>query len=307
MKLLGRPLPSAILAKKALGTSYYIAPEVIDKNYNEKCDVWSIGCILYAMLTGCAPFEGESDTEILKNVKRGEYSIETLHDAGVSSECIELISKLLTKDPEQRIAAADALREPWIEKHVKGDVAEEGIATQALEMLGKFKTGKRLQQAAIQYIVNNLATTEELDELQRAFNTLDISKTGKITREELFQGFQAFTDEARDEVDAIFKEVDLDGNGTIEFSEWIVASIDKNSLITDEKLKMAFALFDTDGGGTISSTEVKATLTGQDEAGMTDEDLKIWDDLVNEVDLDGNGEIDFYEFCFMMRKIVSID
>ena len=92
--------------------------------------------------------------------------------------------------------------------------------------------------------MHNLATVEELNELQRAFSTLDISKTGKITREELFAGFQAYTDEARDEVDAIFKEVDLDGNGEIEFSEWIVASIDKNSLITDEKLKMAFALFD---------------------------------------------------------------
>lgn len=54
----------------------------------------------------------------------------------------------------------------------------------------------------------------------------------------------------------------MDGNGEIEFSEWIVASIDKNSLITDEKLKLAFALFDQDGGGTIDSFEVKETLTG---------------------------------------------
>ena len=52
----------------------------------------------------------------------------------------------------------------------------------------------------------------------------------------MYTGFQSHTQEAREEVDAIFDEVDLDGNGEIEFSEWIVASIDKNSLITDEKL-----------------------------------------------------------------------
>lgn len=100
----------------------------------------------------------------------------------------------------------------------------------------------------------------------------------------------------------------MDGNGTIEFSEWIVASIDKNSLITDEKLQLAFNLFDSDGGGTIDSKEVKSTLTGfTDEKGMTEEENKIWDELINEVDLDGNGEIDFYEFCHMMRKIVIIE
>ena len=110
--------------------------------------------------------------------------------------------------------------------------------------------------------MQNLATAEELNELQQAFNILDISKTGRITKEELITGFQTSTHEGRAEVDAIFKEVDLDGNGEIEFSEWVVASIDKNSLITDDKLKMAFGLFDKDGGGTIDSKEVKSTLTG---------------------------------------------
>lgn len=76
---------------KALGTSYYIAPEVIERNYTEKCDIWSIGCILYAMLTGCAPFNGSDDAEILAKVKKGVYSVDTLHDAKISEECIDFI------------------------------------------------------------------------------------------------------------------------------------------------------------------------------------------------------------------------
>ena len=102
--MLKRPLPSANLGK-ALRTSYYIAPEVIDRDYNEKCDLWSIGCILYGMLTGCAAFDGEDDSVILKKVKKGIYSVDTLRDAGVSAIGILFIQKLLTKDPEQRISA----------------------------------------------------------------------------------------------------------------------------------------------------------------------------------------------------------
>lgn len=59
----------------------------------------------------------------------------------------------------------------------------------ALAKITDFKAGKRLQQAAIRYIVHNLATAEEINVLQRAFNTLDVSKSGKITKEELFEGF----------------------------------------------------------------------------------------------------------------------
>lgn len=137
-------------------------------------------------------------------------------------------------------------------------------------------------------------------ELQLAFNALDLNQDGKITKDELLAGFQSYTQEAIDEVDAIFREVDIDGNGEIEFTEWVVASIDKNSLLTQDKLETAFSLFDKDGNGTIDASEVKATL-----AGGNDIDDKVWEELINEVNVKRKGEIDFGEFCTMMRKLIS--
>lgn len=57
------------------GTAYYIAPEIVNgKTYNEKCDLWSIGVIMYILLTGSPPFDGKNDNDILKVVKAGKYS-----------------------------------------------------------------------------------------------------------------------------------------------------------------------------------------------------------------------------------------
>ena len=59
-----------------LGTPYYIAPEVLNKNYNEKCDIWSAGVITYITLSGMPPFNGQSDQEIMKKVREGQFSFD---------------------------------------------------------------------------------------------------------------------------------------------------------------------------------------------------------------------------------------
>jgi calcium-dependent protein kinase len=58
------------------GTAYYVAPEVLSGEYDEKCDIWSLGVILYTLLSGNPPFNGSSDLLIIEAVKKGEYSIE---------------------------------------------------------------------------------------------------------------------------------------------------------------------------------------------------------------------------------------
>jgi len=59
---------------KRVGTAYYIAPEVLNMKYDEKCDLWSIGVILYIMLSGFPPFNGKDDYEIIKNIRKGVFS-----------------------------------------------------------------------------------------------------------------------------------------------------------------------------------------------------------------------------------------
>lgn len=82
-----------------LGTPYYIAPEVLAKNYNNKCDIWSCGVITYIVLSGIPPFNGASDQEIMKKVKAGKFSFSDAVWNGISDHAKDFITQLLTKDP----------------------------------------------------------------------------------------------------------------------------------------------------------------------------------------------------------------
>jgi calcium-dependent protein kinase len=75
----GRPL------NETLGTPYYIAPEVLNKNYGSKCDVWSIGVITFIILSGLPPFNGWTNEEIIKKIKKGDFKFEPTEKwAGIS-------------------------------------------------------------------------------------------------------------------------------------------------------------------------------------------------------------------------------
>lgn len=91
------------------GTSYYIAPEVLNKKYNEKCDVWSVGVILYILLSGKPPFDGANDQEITDNVKTGSFTMKDKIWKDISADAKSLIKSMLTFDPAQRPKARESL------------------------------------------------------------------------------------------------------------------------------------------------------------------------------------------------------
>jgi len=96
------------------GTPYYIAPEILAGEYTEKCDVWSCGVILYILLSGKPPFDGDTDEDILRNVQKGVYKMSGPIWSRVSAEGTDLVKKLLCFDSDRRITAQQALHHDWI-------------------------------------------------------------------------------------------------------------------------------------------------------------------------------------------------
>jgi len=99
--------------KTVVGTPYYVAPEVLRGSYDKRCDVWSLGIILFVFLCGYPPFEGDNNKEIFKNVLKQELTFDPADWKTVSAEAKDLVTKMLCKDPEKRITADDCSQHPW--------------------------------------------------------------------------------------------------------------------------------------------------------------------------------------------------
>lgn len=275
--------------KTKAGTSYYVAPEVLLGEYNEKCDIWSAGVILYILLCGYPPFGGANDWEILLAVKRGKYSFKGMEWKYVSEHAKDLIKKMLCP-VDKRLSAQDVLNHPWFEKtsnDVKGEIN--------LSKLKDYVKSNRLKKVVLNYIVTQ-TDESEIKDLIKLFNKLDVNGDGELTKEEFVSGLKN-TDGNTKKLARIFKKIDFDQNGSISYTEFISALISKEIYFKESKLKEAFMLFDKDGDGQITFEELRSILGNECNVTFTNQ---YWKDLVKVADLNGDGCIDYEEFIQLL-------
>jgi calcium/calmodulin-dependent protein kinase I len=100
---------------KQCGTPFFVAPEILTrKPYDHQSDMWSVGCIVYLLLSGNLPFMGRSQKELFRKIVAGKYEFNDDAWQDVSEDARELVKKMLVLNPDDRITAKDALRHPWL-------------------------------------------------------------------------------------------------------------------------------------------------------------------------------------------------
>ncbi|EDK31725.2 calcium-dependent kinase (macronuclear) [Tetrahymena thermophila SB210] len=288
--------------KQLVGSAYYIAPEILKrKGYDEKVDIWSLGIVFYLLITGTTPYNAETTTEIFEEIKKYKLSFEDPLWEKFSTECKDLLSKMLNPQPNKRISAQQALKHPWFE--TQPNQVPQNLLKTKLNSMKTFTYQSKLQMATIQYVASHLLSQQEKEELSDLFIHLDTNKDGKLSKEEIFNGYKNLYGEveARQISEKIFSEVDVDNNGSIDYNEFLACTMQKKKLLSQGTLKRAFDLFDIDGDKQITAKEIKSVL--QDNANSFD--TEIWEQIIQEVDKDGNGVIDFNEFQQMMDSIVQ--
>jgi calcium-dependent protein kinase len=298
---------------KYVGSSYYMAPEIIKRKYDEKCDLWSIGVILYILLTGRPPFDGNDDEEILSNVKKGVFDKHTYPYPLLSANAKDLINKLLQYEPKKRITADQAIEHPWFKsaefkKKDKVNAIPIELAKQLIQNMTKYRSDNMLKCAVIAYLVHHITNTEACFEASKLFIKIDLNYDGKIEKNELIQGFIKYwgisKEEAKEKVELIFANIDTDFNGFIEYEEFVRAAVDSSIFMSQNYLKFAFNYFDRDESGDISFEEIKKRFT-QNAKNVNEEVDKELKEIFDSIDINGDGSISFNEFCKMMKNIMQ--
>lgn len=172
--------------KFRVGSPYYMAPEMINGSFSYETDLWSIGVILYVMMTGTQPFKGKTPEEVFAKISKGVYDVKILERQKCSEEAKDLIKKLLVLDSKRRLSIEAALEHPWITMHRNdSQVFDEGI----IESLRNFASTNLLQKEILFYLAK-ISNETEVVRLKQAFLQIDTDNTGTIEREEMLEVFK---------------------------------------------------------------------------------------------------------------------
>lgn len=123
--------------KKVLGTFEYLAPEVYKRDYDEKCDLWSIGCIMYTILTGQPAFSANSIEELAQKIQEGKF-LKNKAYKWISLDAKNLLKGLINVDPSKWLSAEEALSHSWFSGKQEKDHDKNDVFT--LEALKNFKS-----------------------------------------------------------------------------------------------------------------------------------------------------------------------
>jgi len=280
--------------KNLAGTPTTMAPEIWRGDYGPKSDIFSMGCVLFTMLSGTYPFYPKKVTRDPK-IWIGLIQAGPKWGAIKASEAAKKCCKLLLHfQEEKRPTAMQARKDPWLVNADQENSHNITLDPDKVETLLRFRDESDLKRGVLMQAISQMSASS-IPELTQLFK--DVAESGDkpsaITVEQAKDWIKGF---GVDEVLALetAQALDLDHSGEIEFSEFLCGCLALFDTKIEIILKTAFSSIDTDNSGEISSTELHNLLSKIHGDGLTSKVSETA--ILNQIDRDGDGIITYDEF-----------
>ncbi|CAI2365235.1 unnamed protein product [Moneuplotes crassus] len=271
------------IMKSKVGTPFYVAPEVLEGEYQKSCDMWSIGVITYVILCGYPPFYGKTDEEIYQKIEALDYEFPIKDWKKISPSAKDFINKLLLKDPLKRMNPTQAMKHTWLMPSEN----ENMLDLEVINRLKSFQAPRRLQTEFL-LVLSNYIKADEVERIRKTFEAIDIDYSGWISMEELKTALE--DTEGSSQIESIMDNIDFDKNGEINYSEFLAATIDRKYFESKETVHTIFKHFDIENKGVITPESLKKSFQRGSKS-YTQEEIE---DMISEVT--GKKEINLKDF-----------
>lgn len=261
---LGQHFENDEVMHRSVGSPYYVAPEVLKGQYSSKCDVWSLGVIVYMLLSGIPPFYGQCDAEILDAVRRGFYVFHERTFKHISEDAKDFIRKCLTKNAERRPTAAELLDHPWFQSLSStagtggsndgssssssaksgdglcvGEDKDRTIDSDIINRIRGFHNRNPLVRICMEVVAHTLQQPQ-ISELRKEFLKIDASNSGEISIKDLRSVLQGHDGISDSQVNVMFHSLSVDNTAqVVHYHEFLAATMSRQT-VADENIRVAF-------------------------------------------------------------------
>ncbi|CAM8966956.1 unnamed protein product [Rhodiola kirilowii] len=303
------------------GSIDYVSPETLSRaKVTAATDLWSLGVILYILLSGYPPFMAQSNKQKQQMIIHGEYSFHEKTWKRISSAAKQVISGLLAVDSQKRMTATELLQHPW----VTGDLAkQEQMDPEVVSRLQSFNARRKFRAAAIasMYTSTIFMRTKKLKSLLGSHDlTPDEIEKFRTHFRKICHGDNATLDEFEQVLKAmnmlsliplsprVFDLFDNNRDGTVDMREILCGFTSLRKSQGDDALRLCFQMYDIDRSGCITKEEVASMLRALPDdclpADIT-EPGKL-DEVFDKMDANNDGKVTFDEFKAAMTRDSSL-
>ncbi|OWZ22444.1 CAMK/CDPK protein kinase [Phytophthora megakarya] len=275
--------------RKVLGSVVYMAPEVLEGNYKETCDMWSLGVIMYMLLSNKAPFYGDTEDELIDSIFANNVPYSGEEWGSVSPEAKALLRKLLHTTPTDRFTAAQVLQHPWIkstEKAISPEVYD--VFVPRVKAFCNYSPFLRAALVAMAFCMSS----HQVAVHSAVYNELNTAHNGQLTLQELYLAPSLMRFQL--DMERICSALDQQNENGINLLEFVAATISPEDAEDESLLLSAFYVLDRSHRGAITKEDLKALL-GQHF------DVTACQDMIRRADADKDGKINFDDFAKMMK------